>query len=160
MRAKTLNEIQNFERGNDPKSSMGIGRIVKIKEMLEEIYQGNKFLQYKLKTPEHIEVFYINKETKINASDVWIMKYVEKDRFHLGSRSEEVYSFGNSHYWLINELRFHSSMWPEDNKFKEVYVLKLDKEEKANEEKAQIILKALNDHYGKVGGFELIEHKG
>jgi hypothetical protein len=95
-------------------------------------------------------------------SDIWIMKYIEKDRFNLESKSEEVssftHSFGTSHYWIIKELKFLSSMWPEDNKFKEEGILRLSKEDETNEEKAQIILKAFNDHYGKIGGFEVIEH--
>ncbi len=162
MRAKTLNEIQNFERGNDPKFSMGIGKIAKIKKILEGIYQNNRFLQYKIKNPEHIEVSYIKGQMKKDASDIWVMKYVEKERFSLVDKSEEVssftHSFGTSHYWIIKELKFFSSMWPEDNKFKEEGILKLNKEDKTNEEKAQIILKAFNEHYGKIGGFELIEH--
>jgi len=163
MRAKTLNEIQNFERGNDPKSSMGIGKIEKVKKMLEGIYQNNRFLQYKMKNPEHIEVSYIKGETRKDMSDIWIMKYVEKERYSLGSKSEEIssftHSFGSTNYWVITELKFISSMWPEDNKFKEEVSLKLTKEDAENEEKAQIILKAFNDFFGKVGGFELIDHK-
>jgi hypothetical protein len=163
MRAKTLNEIQNFERGNDPKSSMGIGKIEKVKKMLEGIYQNNRFLQYKMKNPDHIEVSYIKGSTREEIDEIWIMKYVEKEKFILDSKSIEIssftHSFGNSHYWVIKELGFLSSMWPEDNKFNEEVILKLNKEDKSNEEKAQIILKAFNDHYGKIGGFELIEHK-
>lgn len=162
MRAKTLNEIQNFERGNDPKSSMGIGKVAKIKKMLEEIYQNNRFLKYKIKNPEHIEVSYIKGETRDDMSDVWIMKYVEKDRFSMESTFREIgstfHSFGTSYYWVIKELKFLSSMWPEDNKFKEEGILELSKKDETNEEKAQIILKAFNNHYGKVGGFEVIEH--
>jgi hypothetical protein len=40
MRARSINEIQNFERGNDPKSSMSIGKITKIQEMLEVKQEG------------------------------------------------------------------------------------------------------------------------
>jgi hypothetical protein len=91
------------------------------------------------------------------------MKYVEKERFLLDSRSEEMssftHSFGTYHKWVIKELKFYSSMWPEDNKFKEEGILELSKEDKTNEEKAQIILKAFNDNYGKIGGFELIKQQ-
>jgi hypothetical protein len=163
MRAKTLNEIQNFERGNDPKSSMGIGKIAKIKKMLEGIYENNKFLQYNLKNPDHIEISYIRGQTREDSPDIWIMKYVEKDRFSLESESEEkssfTHSFGTYNYWIIEELKFFSSMWPDDNKFKAEGILRLGKEDKTNEEKARIILKAFNAHYGKIGGFELIEYK-
>lgn len=164
MRARTLNEVQNFERGNDPKSSMGIGKIARIREMLEEIYQNNRFLQYKLKNPEHIEISYIKGETRDDMSDIWVIKYVEKDRFSIDSNSREIgsstHSFGTSSYWVIKEMKFYSSMWPEDNKFVEKGILELNKEDKTNEEKSQIILKAFNIHYGKIGGFELVEHKG
>jgi len=165
MRAKTLNEIQNFERGNDPKSSMGIGKVAKIKELLEQIYRDNRFLQYKIKNPEHIEVSYIKKATREDSPEIWIMKYVEKERFSLTSESEEVSNFTHSsgpyHYWVIKEVKFFGSMWPDDNKFKEEGVLRLTKDNKSNREKAQIILKAFNEHYNeKVGGFELIDHKG
>lgn len=163
MRARTLNEVQNFERGNDPKSSMGIGKVEKIKKMLDEIYRNSRFLQYKIKNPEHIEVSYIKGETRKDMSDIWIMKYVEKERYSLESKSEEIssfsHSFGTSHYWIVKELKFISSMWPEDSKFKEEVSIKLTKEDASNEEKAQIILKAFNDFFGKVGGFELIDHK-
>lgn len=163
MRAKTLNEIQNFERGADPKSSMGIGKVAKIKEMLDKIYKNNGFLQYKIKSPEHIEVSYIKDRLDNEGVGIWIMKYVEKERFSMESKSEEIssftHSFGTSHYWSIKELKFYSSMWPEDNKFEEEGVLELNKKERTNEEKAQVIVKAFNDHFGKVGGFELISAK-
>jgi hypothetical protein len=142
---------------------MGIGKIAKIKKYLDGIYENNRFLQYKMKSPEHIEVSYIKGETRKDMSDTWIMKYVEKERYSLESKSEEIssftHSFGSSHSWVIKELKFISSMWPEDNKFKEEVSVKLTKEDASNEEKAQIILKAFNDFFGKVGGFELIDHK-
>jgi hypothetical protein len=48
---------------------------------------------------------------------------------------------------------------PKEYKFGQKFVLDLSKENSENEERAQIITEALNKHYGKIGGFELISSK-
>jgi hypothetical protein len=44
MRAKTVNETQNFERGLDPKKAMNIGLISEIEKFCKEIYPNDKTL--------------------------------------------------------------------------------------------------------------------
>jgi hypothetical protein len=48
MRAITINEIHNFERGGDAKQSMGIGKISEVKKILDLIYSDPSYLTYKI----------------------------------------------------------------------------------------------------------------
>jgi len=169
MRAKTLNEVQNFERGNDPKTTIGVGKAAQIKKMLEDAYKNHHYLTFKMKSPEHIEIFYTDayKKRVKGAEDgddytqeVHIIKYVEKERFNVEENSYEIgsftHSFGTRYEWVITETKFYMRDDPTESKFEKKKFLDLSKEDKANEERIQVIADALNKHYGKVGGFELI----
>ena len=157
MRAKNVNENINFERGSDPKSSMGIGRIAKAKNLLDEIYKNHKLLTYSIKSADQIEIFYnerarktLKEEGEDYMYDVWVFRFVEKDRF---------FSKQSKHYDSdidIWETKTSTTSDPDNIGFREKYLLSMDHKEK---EKMEIILKSLNDHYGKIGGLEIIERK-
>lgn len=162
MRAITINEI-NFERNTDPKGSMNIGKIAEVRKLLDYMYKRSNFqcLDYELKNLNHIEIRYTDfvKKADKNESyinDVWIIKYVEIDRYIVESYISEG-NWGTSHQWNIYELVFNQDEDPKRMKFKKEYVCYLDKTNKFNEERAKIMVQALNDKYGKACGFELIK---
>jgi len=172
MRAKTVNEIQKFERGNDPKHSMNIGKIAGVKKLLDEIYEtGKKYAtyQYEIKSLDRIEIRYsdlvkkdiLDSKNPQAANYLWIIKYVEKDRYVSKEESHEMssstHSFGTSYEWNIYEVKFNMASEPERIEFKEEYLCDLSRKNKINQERVKIIVDALNQHYGKLGGFELIE---
>jgi hypothetical protein len=171
MRAKTINEIQKFEQGIDPRQAMGTGKISEVKKMLDEVYNKHKYkvYEYNIRSLDHIEIRYsddIKNDIRQGAgkgqeNNVWIIKYVEKDRYIFKDESHEIssstHSFGTSYEWNIYEVQFYMSDNPESIKFKNAYVFDLTMKNDLNKERAQIMVDALNKHYGKVGGFELIE---
>ena len=58
MRAKTVNENNQFERGQDPKSSMGIGRYKDLKDKDFDIWNFFRFLQFKEHSESNGVTFY------------------------------------------------------------------------------------------------------
>jgi hypothetical protein len=175
MRAKFINEIQKFERSSDPKTSIGVGKVSAVKKMLDDAFsrssQGhNNFYDFKIKSLDHIEIFYsdfLKKDREDSRSDpsyletVWIFKYIEKERYFIKAESNELksftHSFGMQHDWIIYEAIFYMDDTPDRIKWDEKYILKLTQKEKQNEEIAKVIVDALNKKYGPLFGLELIE---
>jgi hypothetical protein len=166
MRAKTINEIQNFEKGASPKSALGVGKVKEAKELLDYWYDGHH-LVYNIKSLDHIEITYSpevierakggKNEDQIDKYK-WIIKYVELDRFIYESHSDtiSIHSDQKYHDWNIYERRFCGKPHETDsvcNKF----CLSISKQINESKEKANIIIKSLNDFYGPIKGFELIE---
>jgi hypothetical protein len=164
MRAKTINEVQNFERGAEPKNSMGIGKINEIKNILDEIYGGHQYFEYKIVNPDRIEIFYKKsmKQKFPNEFDnkIWILQYEERERFFVREGKSEIssftHSFGNKYYWEIIEVKSYISSDPDRNYFKQEQLIDMGMGDKENKEKAEIMAKALNNHYGIVKGFKYI----
>jgi hypothetical protein len=178
MRAKTVNEAQNFQRDQDPKASMGIGKAEEAKRMLESVYKKGEHsrfttYEYSIKSLDHIEISYSDiikqdirdsaklRGQKDRSNVIWILKFVEKDRYLVEANSYEMssftHSFGTQHDWKIYELKFRMDDDPKRIKFDKEYVLDLTQKNEINKERAKIIVDSLNNHYGKVSGFELIE---
>jgi len=172
MRARVVNEIQKFERGNDPKHSMNIGKITDVKRLLDKIYETDKkyaTYQYEIKNLDHIEIRYsdlvkkdiLDSKNPQAANYLWIIKYVEKDRYIFKEESHEMsshtHSFGTSYEWNIYEIKFNMASEPERLEFVEEYLCDLSRKDQKNYDRVKIIVDALNQHYGKIGGFELIE---
>jgi hypothetical protein len=165
MRAKTINEVQNFERGQKPLNSMGIGRVKIIENLLKEIYKDNRYMGYKIINPDRIEISY-KEEWKKKLPDefdnrIWVLKYEEKERFVVKENKSEMssftHSFGTKYYWEIIELEpLYSSDYPDRNRFEEKSIVDLSRENKENKEKIDVMAKALNDHYGLARGFKYI----
>jgi hypothetical protein len=163
MRAKTINEVHNFERGNDPKSSMGIGKVAEAKVILEHWYPKEPLgFSYIIHDINNIEVFYAKPERYKYEKEMseyrWFLKYVELDRFIYKSHSDtiSIHSDKLYHDWNINERRFCRRPH-EKNSICEEYALHLSKEAKDSEKRTQIIIDALNKEYGPIKGFELVK---
>jgi len=178
MRAKTVNEAQNFQRDQDPKASIGIGKAEEAKRMLESVYKKGEHARFRtydyiIKSLDHIEISYSDeikqdirdsaklRGQKDRSNVIWILKFVEKDRYLVEANSYEMssltHSFGTKHDWNIYELKFRMDDDPKRIKFDKEYVLDLTQKNEINKERAKIIVDSLNNHYGKVSGFELIE---
>lgn len=165
MRAKTINENVKFERGQDPASGMNIGKSAKAKEMLDQEF-GNRAGQfnpfsYKINSLDNIELRYSDRVRKNSKEaedplpgidDVWILKYIEIDQFV--TRYYTTTEFNMSNHWVIDKrhIRWHnlSEMGTKSEIYMSIY---------HGEEEAEVIAKALCDHYGPAVGFELVEKK-
>ena len=166
MRARTVNEAVKFERGSDPKAGLNIGKAAKAKEMLEREYgdrgtpRFNPY-SYKIHSLDNIEVRYTDrfkegvrdaKQPPKGLDDVWILKYSEIDQFDVGYYESSSYHGTNS--WVINKRSMRWRTLSRMSIESEIYMsIHHGKEE------AEVIAKALNDHYGTVDGFELVEHR-
>lgn len=162
MKAIFVNEV-NFERGQDPGAAMGIGKAGKAKEMLEREYgdREGRFnpYSYKIHSLDNIEVRLSDryKEGRKGAKspdrgidDVWILKYSEIDQFI--TRYYTTTEFNMSNHWVIDKqsIVWHmlSNMRIEQENYMSIY---------KGEEEANVIAKALCEHYGPAVGFELVE---
>ena len=58
MRAKTVNENNQFERGQDPKDAMDIGRYKDLKDKDFDIWNFFRFLQFKENKESNGVTFY------------------------------------------------------------------------------------------------------
>lgn len=163
MRAKTINEVQNFERNQDPKYSMGVGQVNEIKKMLDPVYGNKKWMEYKIVSPDRIEISYkkevIEKLPEEFDNRIWILQYEERERFFVREGKEQVSSFshslGNRYYWEIIEV---TPIIPDDPNrctFGENQLVEINKKP-SSFEKLEIMAKALNEHYGKAKGFKYI----
>ena len=168
MRAKTINEIDNFERGIDPKVAMGTGKILEVRKILGTIYnQKYNSYVYKIQSLNHIEVFYsqlVKRDMpEVFKNNKWIIKYVEKDSYFARGESQEIRSFSHSlgkrDSWNIYEVKFNLHDNPEKMNFIDQYSFELPQTLDKYEEMTKIVVDALNKQYGKVGGFELIEKR-
>lgn len=163
MRARFINENIDFERGGDPKSKLGVGKVAKAKEMLEREFgdRDDHFnpYTYKIHSLDNIEIRYSDKfreDTKgakrpqRGIDDVWILKYSEIDQFV--PRYYTTTEFNMSNHWVIDKryISWHmlSNMEVKSEQYMSIYH---DKEE------TEVIAKALNEHYGPAVGFELVE---
>jgi hypothetical protein len=115
MRAKTVNEIQNFERGRNPKSALNLGVVAKIMDYTRDAYSYDRygedvweeiieFLLSKNVLPEVIEWVLISKHMRwaadsIGGSDQLSLKgfkqYYEIDRNALQQNIEQESGFIN-----------------------------------------------------------------
>jgi hypothetical protein len=159
MRARTINEANNFERGLDPKAAMGTGKIVEVKKLLDKVYHGrNHWLTYKIHDLDNIEVFYSNPDDYKDPEKLreykWFLKYVELDKFKYNSHSSTISIHSNQEYhsWVVYQQRFCKDPHEKDNICEE-FVLKIGKEIKDSEKKVKIIVDALNKEYDKIPGF-------
>ena len=164
MRAKTINETQNFERGIDPKHSMGVGQINQIKKFLDKIYEDDSWMEYKIISPDRIEISYKEKWKEQYPKDfknkIWILQYEEKERFFVREAKEEMsswnHSLGTKHFWEIVELTPFISNDPSKIKFEEKRLIEMSKQDPHSIDKINIMANALNEYYGKTKGFKYI----
>jgi len=164
MKARFVSEA-NFERGGDPKASIGVGKAAKAKEMLEREFGKREGLfnpySYKIHSLDNIEIRFseryredrkVAKRPHKGLDDVWILKYSEIDQFV--TRFYTTTEFNMSNHWVIDKryLRWHrlSDMKIESETYMSIY---------HGEEEAEVIAKALNEHHGPAVGFELVERK-
>lgn len=162
MKARFVNEA-NFERGSDVKASMGVGKAGKAKEMLEREFgdRPDHFnpYTYKIHSLDNIEIRYSDeyreqregsKSPNFGIDDVWILKYSEIDKFI--TRYYTTTAFNVSNHWVIDKryIRWNmlSNMKVESETYMSIY---------HGEEEADVVAKALNEHYGPAVGFELVE---
>jgi hypothetical protein len=169
MKAKKIYEATGFHRSTDAKASIGVGKAVKAKELLEVLYGRGTYLTYNIKSLDHIEIITPEKivrraEGAKNTSgiyDKWIIAYVERDRFTVEEEWSEIssftHSFGSKKYWNIYEWKFNMSDMPTRMEFTRNVIIDLPNNPEA-EVRSGLILKALNDHYGPVAGFEMKEY--
>ena len=170
MRAKTINDANNFERNADPHSSMGIGKVVEAKKLLDYWYGEKDYLSYNFKSLDHIEITHspkiIERAKKNNDEDLdmilnfkKVIRYVEIDRFISNEESYtiSIHSDQKSYDWIILEREFVRAPHEKDSIYKE-YCLGVNKRQQPDsEEKIRLITKFLNEHYGPIKGFELVE---
>jgi len=171
MKAKFINE---FTRGEDPKSVLNIGKYAKVKAKLEEMYnkEGDfAYLTYKIINLNHIEVFYrpekIEKIANVGREESlrklkWILKYVELPKYILNERNYTYNLFQrdfNEHTLSVYETQIFFSDTPRETNIqqdKKVFDIGEYKDE-AVHKMGEVIIKALNENYEPVWGFELIE---
>jgi len=158
--AESLNESVNFERGQDPKASMGVGKVAEAKKMLESEFGtgiNSHFYSFKINSLDNIEITYSEDFQKgVNKEDfekvTWVIRYVEKDQFV--TRYHQTQEWGMSNTWVIDKQwiawRDLNDMKVQTENYMSVRTGKPD---------VDIIAKALNDHYGPIKGFELIERR-
>lgn len=159
MKAKKVYETSNFERGQDTKATLGVGKAAKAKEMLEKEFGDRPGYRspykYNINSLDNIEISFSEKyragmQDAKGLNDVWIIKYSEIDQFVI--RYYTTNEFNMSNHWVIDKkyISWHmlSNMKVKSEQYMSIYH---DKEE------AEVIAKALNEHYGPAVGFELIE---
>jgi hypothetical protein len=165
MRAKTIFE---FEKSGNPLKNLNVGIYNKVKAKLDETYDNHMFLTYDIKDLNHIEVFYktevLNnlanpkKQEKIK----WILKYIELPKYILNDRKSTDTFYGKEfkeHKLTIYETEILFNDFPKkyNVKYEQVFDIGDFNKEGINE-LGEIIIKALNENYEKVWGFELVEY--
>jgi len=154
---ESLNESVNFERGADPKSNLGIGKVAEAKKMLEDEFGtgiNSEYYTFKIHSLDNIEITYsedFQRKFKDEAvKTIWKIRYVEKDQFV--TRYHQTQEWGMSNTWVIDKQWIY---WRNlnDIKIKTENYLSVH----TGKPDVDIIAKALNDHYGPIKGFELIE---
>ena len=163
-----IRETLNFEKKRDPKTALGVGKIVLVKEMLDKIFPEDihRFLRYKINSLDNIEIFYDEKLKKASKSEHfprWVIKYVEKERYFIDTVTDTISIHSSTKYTdhYIYERNFYSDD-PRRMKFGQTPRFKLvqtnDYDDfKETQKQTPVVLKALNDQYGPVSGFELVE---
>jgi hypothetical protein len=173
MRAKTINET-NFERNNDIKSSVGVGKVKEAKEILEELFNGGsrraqtvKQYDIRVKSLDNIEVTYSKTLIDRYQDDLaenlkkyfWTLKYHPITQFDI----EDYYKEGTfmnhitrDNDWNINRFE-QSGSSPEKMDIKKSYVCSIAKDKKDSKEIAEAMVEGLNQKYGKLWVFETID---
>jgi len=171
MRAKLINEVQNFSRNEENTHvSLGVGNYnIIAKKMLEEIYNSeHSFLTYKINSLDNIEIFFTDRyrdqirgAKAANPIYKWIVKFIALPQYiadpyeHKGSTwmdEDKIYK-----YWSVYKRSYYNGMWPNDNKINQEREIDLSKEDKNAEKKAKLIADAFNKEFDPIYGFELIE---
>lgn len=169
MRAKLINEI-NFDRSGNVKSSMGIGKAKEILEILDDAINGGersyKYYDIEVKSPEDIRIRYskdIKRRLEPSEKEFeWILKYYPIDQFEIEDYQNESVYFNQSmktDTWIIQKNDFHMGSDPERMKVGKQHICSIEKQRKNSRKYAEIMVKALNDQYGKLWIFEFIERR-
>jgi hypothetical protein len=163
MKAKLVYENINFERGLNPKAAMNLGPFATVKSWLEKQYsKGHGFMPYKyvINNLNDIRIFYDLRGDANENLPTWVFKYVEKPRFTFeeATTTQQLVSTHYYHYWRIYENYFYVSSDPDNIGFDHKYVSELEKTNE-NKEKVEVMVQALNKHFGNVPGLKLIEKR-
>ena len=177
MRAKLVKESLNeFHQTGDPLGSLGLGVMEKVKAKLKEIYDNKvqfAYYTYKIVNLNHIEIFYkpeiVRKWLEVkDPEDVskikYIFKYVELPKYILNERNYKYNLFDrdfNEHTLSVYETEVFFGYDPDRMYIKQDKKL-LDIGEYGNElvnKIGDIIIKALNEEFEPVWGFELVEQQ-
>ena len=169
MKAKFINEV-NFERTNNPKTSIGIGKAKEALDLLEEALNGTqrsyKYYDIEIKSLDDIRVRYSEDlRRRLDPGEKefeWVLKYYPIDQFEIEDYQNESTFFNQSirtNQWLIRKNIFYIGSDPDRMTIKEETVCSLEKSKKEAREYAEVIVKALNDQYGEIWVFETMERK-
>ena len=163
MKARLVQESINFEKNQDPKSSLNIGKTVKAKEMLDKIYEKDWFLTYKINSINDIKIYFKDSyRDKIRGKEtaeplfIWTVKFIEMPPYELESKETKGYSDIYKH-WIISKRILYNNLFPSEYKSKLEPEIEIYKDIENSEEKAKIIVKAFNNQFEPVYGFELID---
>jgi hypothetical protein len=162
MRAKLINEMK-FERGGDVKTSLGIGKVREALDILESSF-NNRIFNINIKDINNISVTYTerykNMLEEYENDYEWILKYHPIDRFEIEDhRSEETYlgHVVKSNKWVIKRNDFWAGGDPNNLIVNKEYISSIEKDKKRSKEYAEVMVEALNDKFGKLWVFEVVE---
>lgn len=169
MKARLIQESINFEKSQDPKISLNIGKSTKAKEILDKLYKEREynFLTYKINSLDDIKIYFkdsyrdkIRGDKNAEPLFIWTVKFIEILPYELTSEEHKGYhSLDSNIYkeWVISKKSIYNDRWPNDYKIISTPEIEISKKIENSEEKAKIILKAFNEQFEPAYGFELID---
>jgi len=172
MKAITVNENINFERGRSVKGSVGVGKENEALNRLEEGLFGNsgktKIYEIKVNSLDDIKVTFsgkyrafIEKDPTYGELIEWTFKYVKIHSFSLSDRISEggSHSSRNYKYWTINKNSQGFFRDPDQIKLHSEWVLDISKSIVDSEELAKAAIEGIQSKFGYIWVFELVKRE-
>lgn len=159
MKAKRVYE---FKRGTDITTTLGVGKIKEVKELLDRQFKETNPFTYKIHSLDNIEIFVENPDDwaestneEMKTKKPWFIEYTSIDMFSKKYRPRDDSWGGSGPTWIINKAYINSdkAFWDYSEKQRGEIINYTGHLNIPDEEDADVIVAAMNKHYGPVYGF-------